>query len=77
MQDKGIITLENMRSMNIDQIIELYKNGYKIEDQNFALQTTTCPSGCINIGYALALGSVILALTVGAISTYLSRKGKI
>ena len=29
--NNGTITVESMRNMSVDQIVELYKNGYRIE----------------------------------------------
>src|SRR3990167_8520519 len=40
-EDKSkIIKLESMRHMSIDQIVQLYKYGYKIEDISPTIETT-------------------------------------
>lgn len=55
-----IIKLESMENMSIDQIVELYKNGYRIEDTSPTMATT---QGGVYIGTgALLLGIGIVAL---------------
>ena len=55
-----IIKLELMRNMSIDQIVDLYKNGYKIEHTSPTIVTT---QGGISIsaGSLLLIGIGILA----------------
>lgn len=41
MKDKSI-SLENLKNMDIDQIVELYKNGYTLEDPKLTTLQTAC-----------------------------------
>ncbi len=64
-EDK-ILTLENMKNMNIDQIVELYKSGYRIDDPQLkTLQP--CPTGCVSescktVAIVLAIAATALAI---------------
>ena len=44
MTNSKTITLENMRDMNIDQIVELYRNGYELSDKTLNTLQDTCPT---------------------------------
>lgn len=67
--DNKFIKLESMKDMSIDQLIELYKDGYKIENTSPTIVTTQ--------GISISTGSLFLIIgTIGAI-WYLKTKGKI
>lgn len=60
LDESKIIKLESMRHMSIDQIVQLYKYGYKIEDTSPTIETA---QGGIYISTgALLLGVGIIAL---------------
>ena len=65
-----IIKLESMKNMSIDQIVDLYKDGYKIEDTSPTISTA---QGGIYIG----TGTLLLGVALVALFYYLKSKGKI
>lgn len=58
-----IIKLESMKNMPIDQIVDLYKDGYKIEDTSPTSPTIVTAQGGVSIstGALLLIGIGILA----------------
>ena len=58
-----IIKLESMKNMPIDQIVDLYKDGYKIEDTSPTSPTIATVQGGVSIstGALLLIGIGILA----------------
>ncbi len=68
--DIKIIDLDSMKNMHIDQIVELYRNGYRIEDSSPIIKTA-------QEGIYISTGALLL--TFGAITLiyYLKTKGKI
>ncbi len=58
-----IIKLESMKSVSIDQIVDLYKDGYKIEDTYPTSPTIATVQGGVSIstGALLLIGIGILA----------------
>jgi len=59
------ITLESMKNMSIDQIVELYKNGYRIENTFPTHQIATAQDGIsISSGAILLIGMGLLAYTL-------------
>ncbi len=56
----NIITLDEIKNKSIDEIIELYRYGYKLGDTN-SIESLQCPSGCYNTtDYFLSIGVGIL-----------------
>lgn len=58
-----IIKLESMKNMSIDQIVDLYKESYKIEDTSPTSPTIATAQGGVSIstGALLLIGIGILA----------------
>lgn len=58
-----IIKLESMKNMSIDQIVDLYKHGYKIEDTSPISPIIATAQGGVSIstGALLLIGIGILA----------------
>lgn len=57
------IKLESMRDMSIDQIVELYKNGFRIEDMSQKFQTSTIATASnvnVSSGTLLLIGAGVL-----------------
>lgn len=60
MLENKVMTLEDMRNMSIDEIIELYRYDYKLEETT-SIESLQCPSGCYNTtNYFLSIGIGIL-----------------
>jgi len=60
------IKLESMKDMSIDQIVELYKNGYRIEEMSQTSQTSTIKTADITVssGAIFLIGAGILAYII-------------
>lgn len=65
-----IIDLESMRNMPIDQIVELYRNGYRIEDMSPTIMSA-------QNGIYISTGTILLGVGLIALFYYLKSKGKI
>ena len=65
-----IIKLESMRNMSIDQIVDLYKDGYKIEDKSPTIVTAQG-------GVYISTGALLVGVGLVALFYYLKNKGKI
>ena len=65
-----IIRLESMRNMSIDQIVDLYKDGYKIEDISPTIETAQG-------GVYISTGALLVGVGLVALFYYLKNKGKI
>lgn len=63
------IKLESMREMHIDQIVELYKNGFRIEDVSQSSYTIATAQDGITIS-----GSAILLIGIGILAYMYIRK---
>ncbi len=68
-KDDKFIKLESMKDMSIDQLIQLYKDGYKIEDTSPTIATTQ--------GVTISTGSLFLIIGTVGVIWYLKTKGKI
>ena len=63
--NNGNITIDSMRDMSVDQIVELYKNGYRIENTSPTHQIATAQDGIsISSGAILLIGMGLLAYTL-------------
>lgn len=83
-----IITLDNMKNRSIDDIIELYRHGYRLEEYNPATYNPatlqTCPEGCVlqsevDTSYrsGLYLGvtvGIVWGIMIGAVISFLMTK---
>lgn len=65
-----IIELGSMRDMSVDQIVELYKDGYRIEDTSPTIVSTQG-------GIYISSGALLLGVGIIALIYYLKSKGKI
>jgi hypothetical protein len=63
------LKLEQMREMSIDQIVELYKNGFRIEDVSGSSHTIATAQGGITIS-----GDAILLIGIGVLAYMYLRK---
>ena len=68
MTDK-VIKLESMKNISIDQVIQLYKYGYKIEDTSPTIATTQG-------GIYISTGVILLGIGLIGLIYYLKTKGK-
>ena len=68
--DAKIIDLESMKNMHIDQIVELYRNGYRIECSSPTIKTAQG-------GIYISTGAILLIFGAAALIYYLRYKGKI
>jgi hypothetical protein len=59
-----------MRHMSIDQIVKLYKDGYRIEDTSPTIATA-------QDGIYISTGALILGIGLVALIYYMKIKGKI
>ena len=61
----GILTLDNMRNMNIDEIVNLYRNGYTIDENininNLDPKIVSAQGITISTGALLLIGAGVLA----------------
>ncbi len=58
----GILTLDNMRNMSIDEIVNLYRNGYTIEENVNNLEPKIVSADVtISTGSLLLIGIGVLA----------------
>ena len=74
LDESKIIKLESMRHMSIDQIVQLYKYGYKIEDT----YPDTYPTiETAQEGIYISTGALLLGVGIIALIYYLKNKGKI
>ena len=64
-----IIKLESMKSMSIDQIVDLYRECYKIEDTSPTISTT-------QEGVYIGTETLLLGVVLVALFYYLKSKGK-
>lgn len=56
LENNKIITLENMRNMHIDQIVELYKDGYRLQPDQ-PLLVTLHPCSTISLFAVFIFGA--------------------
>lgn len=61
MKDK-IISIDSMKNISIDKILELYKDGYRLDES--PIMILQCPSGCYNTT------NVVFAFITGIITGY-------
>lgn len=69
-ENEKFIKLESMKDMSIDQLIDLYKDGYKIE-------YTTSPAIVTTQGISISTSSLFLIIGTIGVIWYLKNKGKI
>lgn len=73
--ESKIIKLESIRYMSIDQIIQLYKYGYKIEDTSPIPAPSIAPSiETAQGGIYISTGALLLGVGIIALIYYLKRK---
>lgn len=60
------LTLKDFQEKPIEEIIELYRNGYGLEE---SIKTLQCPSGCYSST------NFILAFITGSVTGWLLKKG--
>lgn len=65
-----IIKLESMKNMSIDQVVQLYRYGYRIEDTSPTIVTTQG-------GIYISTGIILLGIGLVALIYYLKTKEKI
>lgn len=67
LDESKIIKLESMRHMSIDQIVQLYKYGYKIEDTSPTIETAQ--------GISIST-SALLLIGIGALAYLYMKKNR-
>ena len=61
-----VLALDNMRNMNIDEIVNLYRNGYTIEENVNSLkpEIVSAQGVTISTGALLLIGAGVLAYII-------------
>lgn len=77
-QDK-IITLDDIKNRSIEDVTKLYKDGYRLKEENISTLQDTCPSGCSptsEIVFSWLFGFLIGGIAGLAIGIFMTRKPK-